>query len=140
MVAVGHPRAGRVSPYHTRDTIPAIASADLPATLAPPAMPARIIRINVARVGEAAAAALPRLDAEVALQLDYINGALEGREYILGNELTAADIQLSFVGELAAARFGIAAYPDIEACVKRFQARPAYQAALARGGAYSFAS
>jgi glutathione S-transferase len=88
MVAVGHPRAGRVSPYHTRDTIPAIASADLPATLAPPAMPARIIRINVARVGEAAAAALPRLDAEVALQLDYINGALEGREYILGNELT----------------------------------------------------
>lgn len=57
------------------------------------AMPALIIRINVARVGDAAAAALPRLDAEIALQLGYINGALAGRDYILGNEMTAADIQ-----------------------------------------------
>ena len=104
------------------------------------AMPALIVRINVARVGEAAAAALPRLDAEIALHLGFINGRLRGRPYVLGNELTAADIQLSFVGELAAARFGIADYPNIEAWVERFQARPAYKAALARGGAYSFAS
>jgi glutathione S-transferase len=104
------------------------------------AMPALIVRINVARVGDAAAPMLPRLDAEVALQLSYINGALDGRRYILGDELTAADIQLSFVGELAAGRFGLAGYPNIDAWVKRFQARPAYQAALGRGGAYGFAS
>jgi glutathione S-transferase len=102
-------------------------------------MPALIIRINVARVGEAAAAALPRLDSEVALQLGYLNSALEGQPYILGNDLTAADIQLSFVGELAAARFGVSAYPNVENWIKRFQARPAYKAALAKGGAYSFA-
>jgi hypothetical protein len=42
-------------------------------------MPALIIRINVARVGEAAAASLPRLDAEIALQLGYINEALADR-------------------------------------------------------------
>lgn len=94
-------------------------------------MPALIIRINVARVGEAAAAALPRLDSEVALQLGYLNSALEGQPYILGNDLTAADIQLSFVGELAAARFGVSAYPNVENWIKRFQARPAYKAALA---------
>jgi glutathione S-transferase len=104
------------------------------------AMPALIIRINVARVGDAASAMLPRLDAEIALHLAYINDALKGRRYILGDELTAADIQLSFVGELVAGRFGIASYPNIGAWVKRFQARPAYQAALARGGTYSFAS
>jgi glutathione S-transferase len=104
------------------------------------AMPALIVRINVARVGDAAAATLPRLDAEIALQLGYINSGLEGRPYILGNELTAADVQLSFVGELAAARFGITAYPNIKTWVKRFQARPAYQTALSRGGAYSFAT
>jgi glutathione S-transferase len=103
------------------------------------AMPALIIRINVARVGDAAASALPRLDSEIALQLDYINSRLEGRPYLLGDELTAADIQLSFVGELAAARFGIRDYPNVETWIKRFQRRPAYQAALARGGAYSFA-
>ena len=64
---------------------------------------------------------------------------LAGRPYILGNELTAADIQLSFVGELAAARFGITDYSNVGAWIKRFQARPAYQTALSRGGAYSFA-
>jgi glutathione S-transferase len=103
-------------------------------------MPALIIRINVARVGEAAGPALPRLDSEIALHLNYLNRALEGRPYILGSELSAADIQLSFIGELAAARFGIPSYPNIEAWVSRFQSRPAYKAALARGGSYSFAA
>jgi len=103
-------------------------------------MPALIVRINVARVGEAAAPALPRLDAEISLHLNYLNGALEGRSYILGNALSAADIQLSFIGELAAARFGISSYPNVDSWVKRFQARPAYRAALARGGSYSFAT
>jgi glutathione S-transferase len=102
-------------------------------------MPALIVRINVARVGEAAASALPRLDSEIALQLRYLNNALNGRPYILGKKLSAADIQLSFIGELAAARFGISGYPDLEAWVKRFQARPAYKAALAKGGPYNFA-
>jgi glutathione S-transferase len=102
-------------------------------------MPALILRISVARVGGAAAPALPRRDEEIALQLSYLDGALKGRPYVLGNELSAADIQLSFIGELAAARFGIENYPDVKAWVWRFQARPAYQAALAKGGAYSFA-
>src|ERR1700743_238950 len=93
-------------------------------------MPALIIRINVARTGDAGAHLLPRLDREIALQLGYLNAALEAKPYILGNELTAADIQLSFIGELAAARFGISAYPNIEAWVERFQARPAYKEAL----------
>lgn len=103
------------------------------------AMPALIIRLNVARVGEAAAA-VPRLDAEVGLHLSYMDGRLDGRSYLLGDELTAADIQLSFVGELAAARFGISDYPNVAAWVARFQARAAYRAALTRGGAYSFAA
>jgi glutathione S-transferase len=102
-------------------------------------MPALIIRINVARVGEAAALALPRLDREISLQLGYLNDALKGRQYILGNEFSAADIQLSFIGELAGARFGVDGYPDIQAWVQRFQGRPGYLAALVKGGAYSFA-
>jgi glutathione S-transferase len=103
------------------------------------AMPALIVRINVARAGDAAKGLLPRLDGEIALQLAYIDRALEGRPYILGRDLTAADIQLSFVGELAAGFFGIAEYPNVDSWVKRFQQRPAYRAALTRGGAYRFA-
>jgi glutathione S-transferase len=62
------------------------------------------------------------------------------RPYILGHERYAADVQLSFIGEFAAARFGISGYPNLEAWLKRFQAGPAYKAALAKGGAYSFAA
>jgi glutathione S-transferase len=103
------------------------------------AMPAMLVRINVARAGEQASSLLPRLDAEVATHLRYLNTALEGQQYVLGDLLTAADIQLSFVAELAAARFGIGAYANIEAWMRRFQQRPAYKAALERGGIYSFA-
>jgi glutathione S-transferase len=65
---------------------------------------------------------------------------MTSRQYLRGDELTAADIQLGFVGEIVAARLGFAGYPSIDAWGKRFQARPAYKAAVARGGAYSSAS
>jgi glutathione S-transferase len=43
---------------------------------------------------------------------------------------------MSFVGELAG-RFGLlAAYPNVEAWVRRFEARPAYERALEKGGEY----
>lgn len=98
-----------------------------------------ILKITVARVGDSGASLGPHLDNEISSDLGYINDKLEGRNYLLGDELTAADIQLSFFGELASARTGIASYPNIGAWVNRFQPRPAYKAALERGGAYSFA-
>lgn len=104
------------------------------------AMLALIIRINIGRIGEAAAAFLPRWDAEVALQLTYINGALEGWPLLLGDSFSAADIQLSFAGELATAVFGLSDFSNIEAWIHRFQARGAYQTALVKGGPYRFAA
>ena len=65
--------------------------------------------------------------------------ALAGRDYLLGPEITGADIQMSFVGEVAGARADRAAYPNLDAWVRRYQARPAYRSALTRGGPYSFA-
>jgi glutathione S-transferase len=103
------------------------------------AMTALIVRITVGRLGAGGAPLTPRLDEEVALHLGYINNHLQDRPYILGPAFSAADIQMSFVGELAGARMGLADYPNIGAWVKRFQERPAYRAALERGGAYSFA-
>jgi glutathione S-transferase len=43
------------------------------------------------------------------------------------------------VGEIARTRTNRADYPSLDSWVKRFQARPAYKAAIARGGPYSFA-
>ena len=102
------------------------------------AMPALIIRITVARI-DPNAAVLSRLDENVASQLGLLESALSRRDYLAGSAFTAADIQMSFVAEFAAARFGLENYPSIAAWMKRFQARPAYKAALARGGPYGFA-
>ena len=104
------------------------------------AMTALMLVGRIARLGDAAASLRPGADAEVANHLGYIDAKLEGRHYLLGDALTAADVQLSFVGELAAARVGLSDYPSIAAWVRRFQARPAYQAAVTRGGAYGYAS
>jgi glutathione S-transferase len=98
-----------------------------------------LLKINVARLGEVAQQIMPQIEAEIANHLGYIDTTLRGRDYLLGTQLTGADVQLSFVGELAAARFDCSAYPNMIAWVKRFQGRPAYQAALERGGPYAFA-
>jgi glutathione S-transferase len=99
-----------------------------------------LLKLYVSRLGPAGAPLGPRIESEIANHLGYINAALAGRDYLLGAELTGADIQLSFVGEIAGARADRAAYPDLDAWVRRFQARPAYRAALARGGPYSYAA
>lgn len=75
-----------------------------------------------------------RLDEEVLNQLDFLNATLAGRDYLLGDAFTAADIQLSFAGEVAAGRFGLHDFPHLASWVGRFRARPGYQAAIARGG------
>ena len=99
-----------------------------------------LLKMYVARLGEAGAPLAPRIDSEIANHLGYVEASLAGREWLVGNDLTAADIQMSFVGEVAGA-YGLRAhYPAIDAWVKRFQSRDAYRHALDKGGAYSFAA
>jgi glutathione S-transferase len=98
-----------------------------------------MLNMYVMRLGDAGAPLHPRIESEMANHLGYVNGALEGREWLVGAGLTGADIQMSFIGEVAGAFGRLPRYPAIEAWVKRFQARPAYKTALEKGGAYSFA-
>lgn len=91
------------------------------------------------RLGEAAAPLSPRIESEIANHLGFVNAALADREWLVG-DFTAADIQMSFVGEVAGAFGRHAAFPNIKGWVDRFQARPAYKAALEKGGPYSFAA
>jgi len=97
-----------------------------------------MLRLYVGRLGEAGAPLRPRIDSELANHLGHVDRSLAGREWLVGDTLTGADIQMSFVGE--AARDLRAAYPHLDAWVHRFQARPAYQRALERGGPYAFAA
>ena len=50
---------------------------------------------------EAGAPLHPRIDSELANHLGFIDGALKGRDFFIGQSLTGADIQMSFVGEMA---------------------------------------
>ena len=90
----------------------------------------------VGRLGDAGAPLHPRLESEIANHLGYVDKSLAGKDWLMG-DFSAADIQMSFVGEVAGAfgRFG--QFPNIGAWVKRFQDRPAYRKALEKGGAYN---
>jgi glutathione S-transferase len=98
-----------------------------------------LLFMYVSRLGEAGKPLHARIDSEIANHMGYVNSSLEGRDWLLG-EFSAADVQMSFVGEILKPFGRLDAYPNIKAWVKRFQARPAYQAALEKGGAYSYGS
>ena len=97
-----------------------------------------MLKLYVSRLGEAGAPLAPRIDSELANHLGHVDRALQGREFLVGDSLTGADVQMSFVAE--AARGLRAQYPAMDAWVRRLQARPAYQRALVRGGPYSMAT
>ena len=98
-----------------------------------------MLNLYAARLGEAKAPLMPRIDSEIANHLGYVDGALAGRQYLVGNDLTGADIQMSFIAEVAGAFGKRAAHRHLDAWIGRLHARPAYKAALERGGAYALA-
>jgi glutathione S-transferase len=74
---------------------------------------------------------------QIALHLDYIERELGQRPWFAGKDFTAADIQMSFPLEAAAARAGLdGSRPKSTTFLERIHARPAYQKALERGGPY----
>lgn len=76
---------------------------------------------------------------QLKLHLDYLEGELAHSEWFVGNEFTAADIQLSFPLEAAVLRAGLnESRPRLLAFLQRIHARPAYRRALERGGKYDF--
>ena len=97
-----------------------------------------MLKLYTSRLGDAAAPLAPRINSELANHLGYVESTLQGRDWLLGQAFSGADVQMSFVGE--AARSLRAGYPAMDAWVRRCQARPAYQRALERGGPYTLAS
>jgi glutathione S-transferase len=79
------------------------------------------------------------LTAEMGRVLGYIELKLEPGPWLLGELFTAADIQLSFVAELANYLGSITAYPRVSDWLKLLTARAGFQRSIARGGDYGFA-
>jgi glutathione S-transferase len=98
-----------------------------------------MLNLYVSRLKEAGAPLHPRIDSEIANHLGYVDGALKGREFFVGKSLTGADIQMSFVGEMAKVFDKLGPYPNLSAWLSRMHARPAFQRSVEKGGAYRFA-
>jgi len=100
------------------------------------AMTPILLRLYTARLG---AAAEP-LEARIAQQLDshfaYMESKLGPSGHFIGDELSAADIMLSFPAEIAVMQGMAPRYPKLAEFVNRCHARPAWQRARAKGGAY----
>src|SRR5882762_3811272 len=71
-----------------------------------------LMHLYVSRLGDAGKPLHPRIDSEMANHLGYTDRALEGREFFVGNALSGADIQMSFVGDMAKVFDRIGPYPN----------------------------
>ncbi len=81
------------------------------------------------------------IDPQINLHLDFMEKELGKSLWFAGAEFSAADIQMSFVVEAAAARGGLSKNrPRLWDFLQRIHARPAYQRALEKGGAYELMS
>jgi len=98
-----------------------------------------MLNLYVSRLKEAGAPLHPRIDSELANHLGYVDGALRDREFFVGSGLSGADIQMSFVGEMAKVFDKLEPYPNLTAWLSRMHARPAFQRSIEKGGAYRFA-
>jgi len=78
--------------------------------------------------------------AMMARHLDWLESELAERAWFAGDEFTAADIMMSFPIEISRNRAGLdEERPNLIDWLERIHARPAYAAALQKGGAYAYA-
>lgn len=96
-----------------------------------------MLQLYTMRLGEAGAPLQPRISSEIDNHLGYVNDSLRGKEFIVGDRFTAADVQMSFVAEVARAFGKLTAFPALDAYIDRLHARPAYKRGIERGGPYS---
>src|SRR4029077_8630166 len=85
----------------------------------------------------AAGAQKSYIDPQLALHMDYWEAELGGSAWVAGADFSAADIQISFPAEAAAARFGLPLGERLRGFLQRIHARPAYQRALSAGGGFN---
>ncbi|WP_066551000.1 MULTISPECIES: glutathione S-transferase family protein [unclassified Sphingomonas] len=103
-------------------------------------MPPLLVKLVLSRVPLMGKPAMKRIQPMIDVHLDYVETELAARPYFAGDQFTAADVMMSFPLEAARSRAGLdASRPATIAWLDTIHARPAYQAALARGGPYAYA-
>jgi glutathione S-transferase len=102
-------------------------------------MPPLLALLVVHRLGPLGWPARKPLLAMFAQHLRWLDAGLATHDWFAGNRFTAADVMMSFPLEAARQRAGLdGRYPKLLAWLERIHERPAYKAALERGGAYAY--
>ena len=103
------------------------------------AMTPILLALYVGRLGEGGAPLMPRVGQQLDSHFDYMEQVLRPSGHYVLDELSAADIMMSFPAEVAAAQGRVATRPKLAGFVEWLHARPAFRRALEKGGPYQFA-
>jgi glutathione S-transferase len=95
-----------------------------------------LLNLYVSSLGDAGAPLRPRIDDQLATFFGYLDAILRPSGHFIGDDWTGADVMLSFPAEVAVMQGMGEAYPKLAAFVAAVHARPAWQAARAKGGPY----
>ena len=98
------------------------------------AMTPILLNLYVGRLGEAGAPLHPRIQSELDNHFAYMEKMLRPSGHFVLDDLSAADIMLSFPAQIAMRLERRGAYPKLAAFVDALEARPAYQRAVEKGG------
>lgn len=103
-------------------------------------MPPLLLKLVLGRVPLFGRSAQKRIQPIIDVHLDFVESELASRPWFAGEAFSAADVMMSFPLEAARGRAGLdRSRPATIEWLAKIHARPAYQAALARGGPYSYA-
>ena len=100
------------------------------------AMTPVLLQMYTSRLGDAAAPLQPRINEQLASQFAYLESELRTSGHFVGDVLTGADMMLSFPAEIAIMQGQGESYPKLAKFVAAIHARPAWQVAREKGGAY----
>jgi glutathione S-transferase len=114
------------------------------------AMPALVLRLIFSQMPRQPMPALARpvvralarnvvdtfVQPQIDQHLDYMESELSKATWFAGADFTAADIQMSFPIEAAAAGGSVDGRPNLRAYLQRIRERPAYRRAVDKGGPY----
>ena len=103
-------------------------------------MPPLLLKLVLSRVPLFGKSVTKRIQPWIDTHLDFVEAHLAAHPWFAGEAMTAADVMMSFPLEAARSRGGLdASRPATIAWLEKVHARPAYQAALRKGGPYAYA-
>ena len=103
------------------------------------AMTPILLKLYTSRLGDAAAPLQPRIQQQLGSHFSYMENILRPSGHFVLDDLSAVDIMMSFPAEIAIRQGFGKTLPKLANFVETIHARPAWQRARERGGAYSFA-